>query len=376
MRRIELELDRITVDDAISCRDVLDETAIQHYGLAMVEGRWDWARPEAPLTVFFDGERYWLADGFHRERGARRAEIATVVVEVHEGGRREAELYAAGSNKYHGVPRTNGTKRNAVLRALQAKEYAGWTQVQIAASCGVSQQYVSAIAAKMSNREHNSCIRDLSSDEKAGIEAETAEPKHLVEDDAREAVERAPRAEPQLPELRTDVAAEEAAREATEGTPWAEPQRQMLPAAAAVGEECPTPKRTRRRRRKSPARASGRAGRGVAAAAAAEAEDPEEAAWRAERALALRSMMVVSAVGRLNACRSDWTPEEAAATFDPGLAAALDRIWDDAAGWFRRFDELWSARRRDEAAAAAAADRPDHDDPPQRHDHHPQRETP
>jgi hypothetical protein len=96
------------------------QTKVDEYALAMTE---DADFP--PLTVFWDGEEYWLADGFHRF-GAYNTVMQALELpgmslpcEVIEGTQRDAILYACSANAVHGMPRTNVDKHNAVKTLLE-----------------------------------------------------------------------------------------------------------------------------------------------------------------------------------------------------------------------------------------------------------------
>jgi uncharacterized ParB-like nuclease family protein len=43
-----------------------------------------------PVVVFYDGEKYWLADGYHRLAAHATAGKETIAAEVHEGTKRDA----------------------------------------------------------------------------------------------------------------------------------------------------------------------------------------------------------------------------------------------------------------------------------------------
>lgn len=101
--------------------------------------------PFPALTVFYDGETYWLADGFHRHRAAYEAfgSGCTVPVDVRTGTRRDAVLYAAQANAKHGLRRTNADKQRAVDTLLQDEEWSQWSDNEIARRCAVSVPFVS-----------------------------------------------------------------------------------------------------------------------------------------------------------------------------------------------------------------------------------------
>jgi len=93
-----------------------------------------------PLTVFYDGEDYLVADGHHRGRAARQhPDIDRIQVELYEGDKRDAVLYSVGANAEHGKQRTKQDKRQAVLTMLTDDGgWKEWSDREIARQCGVS----------------------------------------------------------------------------------------------------------------------------------------------------------------------------------------------------------------------------------------------
>ena len=121
------------------------QTKVDEYAVAMTQ---DADFP--PLTVFWDGAEYWLADGFHR-LGAYNFIMQTLGLpgmnlpcEVLEGTQRDAIICACGVNAAHGIQRTNADKRNAVEMMLKnplvSRDENGvpWTDRAIARICKVS----------------------------------------------------------------------------------------------------------------------------------------------------------------------------------------------------------------------------------------------
>ncbi len=102
-----------------------------------------------PVVVFFDGLEYWLADGFHRVNAAIQAGIEHINVDVKEGDKRDALLYAVGANSSHGLRRTNEDKRNAVLLLLNDPEWREWSNVEIAKACAVSHTFVNNLRSSL-----------------------------------------------------------------------------------------------------------------------------------------------------------------------------------------------------------------------------------
>ncbi len=78
-----------------------------------------------PIDVFFDGEDYWLADGFHRIQAYVMAVPGEAIeCNVFKGTQQDAQWYSYSVNKTHGLRRTNADKIGAVKAALTHAEQA------------------------------------------------------------------------------------------------------------------------------------------------------------------------------------------------------------------------------------------------------------
>ena len=139
-----LPITKIRTDGGTQSRAQLNEEAIADYAEAMSEGA-----SFPPVLVFYDGQDYWLADGFHRIHAAHKAELTQLAVEVRQGSRREAVLYSVGANAYHGLRRTNADKQRAAETLLRDEEWGQWSDNAIAKACGVSQPFVGKLRAKL-----------------------------------------------------------------------------------------------------------------------------------------------------------------------------------------------------------------------------------
>lgn len=135
-------LAEIRADTRAQPREDINVDQSTEYGMRMREGD---AFP--PLVVFREGEVYWLADGFHRFYAAQSLGLAEFQCEIREEfegelGLRAAILFSCGTNATHGLPRANEDKRRAVLKLFDDPKWTGWSNVQIAKLCAVSEAYV------------------------------------------------------------------------------------------------------------------------------------------------------------------------------------------------------------------------------------------
>jgi hypothetical protein len=135
-----LAIDAIELDGDAQARAEICESTVQEYADAMTDGA-----EFPPLVVFFDGAKHWLADGFHRWRAARRADLEQVACDVRAGSKRDAILHAVGANSSHGLKRSNADKRRAVAILLRDDEWRKKSDRWIAGKCGVSQPFVGSI---------------------------------------------------------------------------------------------------------------------------------------------------------------------------------------------------------------------------------------
>lgn len=106
---------------------MLDGAVIAEYAEAMEDGK-----QFPPVTVFYDGSSYWLADGFHRVNAALQVGRGYVEAQIITGTQRDAVLYSVGANAAHGLRRSNADKRRAVERLLRDDEWAKWSDSEIA----------------------------------------------------------------------------------------------------------------------------------------------------------------------------------------------------------------------------------------------------
>ena len=141
----------------LALRDITrDETVQQRAGGVRVARVREYAKAMRvgdqfpPIVVYHDGDKYWLADGFHRCEAAERISRPQIETEIRQGGRRDAVLFATGANAQHGVRRTNEDKRKAVSTLLLDGEWEEWSDHEIARRTHCTQPFVSKMRKELS----------------------------------------------------------------------------------------------------------------------------------------------------------------------------------------------------------------------------------
>ena len=150
MQVYTFQIDAITVDDQIQSRVKLNDEYAEECAAEIRDGK-----VFPPVTVFHDGEKYWLADGFHRLRAHVLASCSTIRAEVRTGTKRDAIWHSVGCNATHGLRRTNEDKRKSVLMLMHDEVWKNWSDNKIAKACGVSQPFVSTIRKELVNNGYN-----------------------------------------------------------------------------------------------------------------------------------------------------------------------------------------------------------------------------
>lgn len=141
-------------DGGTQVRESMNPTTVQDYKDALLNGD-----EFPPVTVFHDGEVYWLADGFHRLLAHEAAGLVDILAEIHEGTKRDALLFAVGANASHGLQRTNKDKRRAVEILLRDEEWASKSDRQIAEKAAVTHPTVAKVRAELTGKDFQSTER-------------------------------------------------------------------------------------------------------------------------------------------------------------------------------------------------------------------------
>lgn len=137
------------------------------------------------VTVFFDGEHHWLADGFHRFAASQRARLAGIRATIRNGSLEEARVFACGANTTCGLPMTPEDRREAVRRLSENPVSASWTDSAVARHLHCSHQTVGRIRAELNLVPKEKTFVRKKRDGKVGViklPTEEKKPKEVVEE--------------------------------------------------------------------------------------------------------------------------------------------------------------------------------------------------
>ncbi|MDD5366965.1 MAG: hypothetical protein PHR30_16635 [Gallionellaceae bacterium] len=143
----DILLDDIVLDAGTQARASIDDELVTEYAEQTTTGS-----EFPPAVVFFDGDHYYMADGFHRALAARRVGRNAIACEIRAGTKTDALWHALGANRQHGKRLTPTDKRHAILLALQTfyfeREMAEKSTREIASQVGCAKSYVDNLIAE------------------------------------------------------------------------------------------------------------------------------------------------------------------------------------------------------------------------------------
>lgn len=136
----KMKISQIMLDGGTQAREKLDFQYIADVAEKIVQGN-----DIEPIILFFDGSKYWLADGFHRARAAVDANQKVIRADVREGDRRAALLFGLMAAANPSSQRTRLDKRRAVTLLISDDEWCLWSNEEIADKLNVSVPFVKSI---------------------------------------------------------------------------------------------------------------------------------------------------------------------------------------------------------------------------------------
>jgi len=127
-----LRIDEIDLGGGTQSRRAINQTHIEDLADALLAGD-DLPPPE----VFFDGEKYWCADGHHTVLAHRKADRDRVRCNVHNGTLEDALWASYHANIKHGLKRTPNDKAKVVRAALAHPNAKGMSAREVATAVSI-----------------------------------------------------------------------------------------------------------------------------------------------------------------------------------------------------------------------------------------------
>jgi hypothetical protein len=128
-----IPIDAINITGGTQSRLKIDEDYVEE-----ILGKMKEDTEYQPVTAFFDGKEYWLADGFHRYHATRKNGKASIKCNVTNGLLRDAILYSKSANNRHGLPPTLQDKLHNAKEMIEDFEWGTWSNREIGRICDVS----------------------------------------------------------------------------------------------------------------------------------------------------------------------------------------------------------------------------------------------
>jgi len=140
----QIKISAIRTDGGTQARLKLDYDVVKEYAECMKDGD-----KFPPVTVFYDGSEYWLANGFHRYFATKSNGELEIECEVKQGTLDDAVLYAFSADGRQGLSRSAEDNRNIIIRMIQHPVWGKWSNAEIAKHVGVSKMTVGRVKASL-----------------------------------------------------------------------------------------------------------------------------------------------------------------------------------------------------------------------------------
>jgi predicted transcriptional regulator len=155
-----ISISSIRADGGTQMRSSIDPETVLRYSEHIRDGA-----EFPPITVFYDGKDYWLADGFHRCDAHLAAAQDFIPADIRSGSRIDAVVYALKANASNGRPRTTPDLQRAYRAAVDNNLCGPGDVVKVKDLIGCSDRWARELtkASRESAKvERNHKIADLS----------------------------------------------------------------------------------------------------------------------------------------------------------------------------------------------------------------------
>lgn len=130
----------LRTDGGTQYRSRTEDETVEQYKLLMKDGALF-----PPIDTVFDGQNYWVYDGFHRLAAISRIGKPTIAVRFIEGDKADAQLLALTANAQHGLPRDVATKRKIGLAAIANPLLENCSAYEMSKITGLSAPFIQSL---------------------------------------------------------------------------------------------------------------------------------------------------------------------------------------------------------------------------------------
>ena len=134
---IDINIHQIRRDGGTQPRGVLDEDHVNDLLFALKNR----AKFEA-ILLYYDGENYWLTDGYHRLAATIRHGKDKIKASIRQGTLQDAQWHSFSVNQHNVLKRSNADKQRAIVGALKHSYGCARSNSEIAQHCGVDEKTV------------------------------------------------------------------------------------------------------------------------------------------------------------------------------------------------------------------------------------------
>jgi hypothetical protein len=153
----EVPIGLIRTNGGTQYRECINDLTMQDYLAAMKD-----SVEFPPIETVFDGNVYWVTDGFHRLAAYSRLGRPFMEVSYINGTLADAQLLALSANAAHGLPRNQLTKKRIALEAIKNPAFKDSSSYEIAKFCGLSEPFIRGLR-DPEIKERQQLARDRSS---------------------------------------------------------------------------------------------------------------------------------------------------------------------------------------------------------------------
>jgi hypothetical protein len=143
-----LDLRLIRRDGETQARVTMDQAVVNEYAALMKMGV-----EFPPVRVWFDGNTYWLSDGFQRSTAAQIVGAEAISAIILQGSLEDAQWDSYAANSSHGLRRTRSDVEAVTIRCLKHSKSSQLSNWEIARHLNISEPTIRRWRARVSTSD-------------------------------------------------------------------------------------------------------------------------------------------------------------------------------------------------------------------------------